>query len=109
MLAKGLQLSSSDQCASKCARCFGPRCNQVKAQNKEPNIILALDRKFQQRHYAYTSKDKTCDDQYPPNFIKPLKITTDAWNVQDTEISAQGVDATHLEYYTIWDAILRIT
>ncbi|KNZ51830.1 hypothetical protein VP01_3791g2 [Puccinia sorghi] len=80
MLAEGLKLSSSDQWASKCAQCFGPRCNKEKVHNKEPDIILATSP-------VITS---TCPTSF--NFIKPLEIATDAPNVQDTQISAQGVD-----------------
>ncbi|KNZ44038.1 hypothetical protein VP01_956g6 [Puccinia sorghi] len=44
-----LELSSSDQWASKCAQCFGNRCNEVKDQNKEPSLILVMGGRFWQR------------------------------------------------------------
>ncbi|OAV98720.1 hypothetical protein PTTG_25626 [Puccinia triticina 1-1 BBBD Race 1] len=89
---EGLQLTPTEQWASKCPRCFGPRENEVKAHQDEPTIIVALDGNFQQRHYAYASKDDPLETQYPKSFIPPSKISPDATEFAATEASAVGID-----------------
>ncbi|OAV99585.1 hypothetical protein PTTG_11754 [Puccinia triticina 1-1 BBBD Race 1] len=89
---EGLQLTRTEQWASKCPRCFGPKENEVKGHSDEPDIIVALDGNFQQRHYAYASKDDPLETQYPESFIPPSKISPDATAFAATKASAVGID-----------------
>jgi hypothetical protein len=47
---------------------------------------MALDGNFQQRHYAYASKDEPLESQYPHS------ISPDATAFVATESSAVGID-----------------
>ncbi|PLW32369.1 hypothetical protein PCASD_14323 [Puccinia coronata f. sp. avenae] len=53
---------------------------------------MALDGNFQQRHYAYASKDNPPEDRYPQAFIPPSKIAADAVTFTATDSAAQGID-----------------
>ncbi|EFP90354.2 uncharacterized protein PGTG_16114 [Puccinia graminis f. sp. tritici CRL 75-36-700-3] len=88
----GLQLTKTEQWANQCPRCFGSSEHEIKVNPNEPDIILALDGNFQQRHYAYASKDNPPDAQYPPSFIPPSDISVDARSFVSTEVSAIGID-----------------
>ncbi|KAA1068831.1 hypothetical protein PGT21_003225 [Puccinia graminis f. sp. tritici] len=92
ILIEGLQLSQNDQWANQCPRCFGPNQHEVKSHPKEPDIIIALDVNFQQRHYAYASKDNPPESHYPRSFVKPSKITNVADTLTATDASAVGID-----------------
>ncbi|EFP81539.1 uncharacterized protein PGTG_07788 [Puccinia graminis f. sp. tritici CRL 75-36-700-3] len=92
ILIEGLQLSQNDQWANQCPRCFGPNQHEVKSHPKEPDIIIALDGNFQQRHYAYASKDNPPESHYPRSFVKPSKITNVADTLTATDASAVGID-----------------
>ncbi|PLW36396.1 hypothetical protein PCASD_13696, partial [Puccinia coronata f. sp. avenae] len=89
---QGLSLSTTDQWASKCPRCFGPREGEVKVDESEPDIIMALDGNFQQRHYAYASKDNPPESKYPHAFIPPSRIVADAVTFAATDSAAEGID-----------------
>ncbi|WAR53830.1 hypothetical protein PtB15_3B339 [Puccinia triticina] len=88
----GLQLTQNGKWAAKCPRCFGDKQHEVKGDSNEPDIIIALDGNFQQRHYAYASKDNPTETQYPPSFIAPSKISPDAVLFAATEAAAVGID-----------------
>jgi hypothetical protein len=88
----GLEHASTDQWANKCPRCFGPREHEVKADAQEPDFIIALDGNFQQRHYAYASKDNPPESKYPSSFIPPSKIINIANTFAATDTSAVGID-----------------
>ncbi|PLW37970.1 hypothetical protein PCASD_10036 [Puccinia coronata f. sp. avenae] len=53
---------------------------------------MALDGNFQQRHYAYASKDNPPEDRYPQAFIPPSKIAANAVTFTATDSAAQGID-----------------
>jgi hypothetical protein len=65
---------------------------EVKSNASEPDFIIAMDGNFQQRHYAYSSKDTPSEDQYPPSFIQPSQIVLDVQSIQATEAAARGID-----------------
>ncbi|WAR58784.1 hypothetical protein PtB15_10B123 [Puccinia triticina] len=88
----GLNSSASDRWASKCPRCFGPKEGEIKAHPHEPDMIVALDGNFQQRHYAYASKDNPAEHQYPDSFIRPSQIAADAVLFTATNSAAAGID-----------------
>ncbi|WAR61378.1 hypothetical protein PtB15_12B63 [Puccinia triticina] len=92
---EGMQLTAIEQWAMKCPRCFGPQENEIKAHQDEPDIIIAMDGNFQQRHYAYASKDNPPESKYPSSFIPPSKIAPNATLFTSTEAAAVGID---LEY-----------
>jgi hypothetical protein len=92
ILIEGLQLSQHDQWANQCPRCFGPNQHEVKSHPKEPDVIIALDGNFQQRHYAYASKDNPPESHYPRSLVKPSKITNVADTLTATDASAVGID-----------------
>jgi hypothetical protein len=96
MLLDGLQLSRVEQWASQCPRCFGPSEDEIKINPNEPNVIVTLDGNFQQRHYAYASKDNPPENKYPHRFLLPSKITSVANNFEATESSAVGIDVCKL-------------
>ncbi|WAQ87152.1 hypothetical protein PtA15_8A53 [Puccinia triticina] len=88
----GLNSSASDRWASKCPCCFGPKEGEIKAHPHEPDMIVALDGNFQQRHYAYASKDNPAEHQYPDSFIRPSQIAADAVLFTATNSAAAGID-----------------
>ncbi|KAA1115991.1 hypothetical protein PGTUg99_031009 [Puccinia graminis f. sp. tritici] len=92
ILNDGLQLTNTDHWANKCPCCFGPNIDEVKVDPNEPDFIIAIDGNFQQRHYAHSSKDNPREDQYPPSFIQPSKITPDANALEASESLAQGIN-----------------
>ncbi|OAV87084.1 hypothetical protein PTTG_29581 [Puccinia triticina 1-1 BBBD Race 1] len=89
---EGMQLTAIEQWAMKCPRCFGPQENEIKAHQDEPDIIIAMDGNFQQRHYAYASKDNPPESKYPSSFIPPSKIAPNATLFTSTEAAAVGID-----------------
>ncbi|WAR60056.1 hypothetical protein PtB15_11B698 [Puccinia triticina] len=88
----GLQLTKHDKWASKCPRCFGPSQNETKANEAEPDVMIAMDGNFQQRHYAYASKDNPREDQYPHSFLPPSKVHLDVAAIEETDESAVGIN-----------------
>ncbi|KAA1083337.1 hypothetical protein PGTUg99_029010 [Puccinia graminis f. sp. tritici] len=92
ILNDGLQLSKVDLWANKCPRCFGPSLNEVKSNPNEPDVILAMDGNFQQRHYTHASRDNPGEDQYPIDFLTPSQLNTDVQAVASTEGAAVGID-----------------
>jgi hypothetical protein len=64
----------------------------MKQNHNEPDIIIGLDGNFQQRHYAYASKDNPSKAQYPPSFIVTSKISPDALLISATDSAAFGTD-----------------
>ena len=82
---EGLGLTANQVWSEKCPRCFGPREHEQKADPHEPDFILAMDGNYQQRHYAYASKDLPTDSQYPPSFLPPGKINTHMLAVEATK------------------------
>ncbi|EFP85189.2 uncharacterized protein PGTG_11358 [Puccinia graminis f. sp. tritici CRL 75-36-700-3] len=92
ILNDGLQLSKVDLWANKCPRCFGPSLNEVKSNPNEPDVILAMDGNFQQRHYTHASRDNPGEDQYPIDFLAPSQLNTDVQAVASTEGAAVGID-----------------
>ncbi|KAA1092616.1 hypothetical protein PGT21_008550 [Puccinia graminis f. sp. tritici] len=92
LLEDGLQLTKADKWASKCPRCFGPSQTEIKQDTEEPDVIVAMDGNFQQRHYAYASKDEPREDQYPHSFLPPSKISSDVLAIEETEASAVGIN-----------------
>ncbi|WAR58999.1 hypothetical protein PtB15_10B341 [Puccinia triticina] len=92
LLEDGLRFTQEDKWANKCPRCFGPSQNEVKQHPSEPNFIIAMDGNFQQRHYAYASKDNPRNEQYPDLFLPPSKIASDI-----ERLSATGIDQWLLE------------
>ncbi|EFP76611.2 uncharacterized protein PGTG_02072 [Puccinia graminis f. sp. tritici CRL 75-36-700-3] len=92
LLNDGLQLSKVDMWANKCPRCFGPSLHENKSNPHEPDVIIAMDGNFQQRHYAHASKDNPSEDQYPLDFLPPSWLNTDAAAVESTETAAVGID-----------------
>ncbi|OAV99608.1 hypothetical protein PTTG_11734 [Puccinia triticina 1-1 BBBD Race 1] len=87
-----LNSSSADRWASKCSRCFGPKEGEIKTDPSEPDVIVALDGNFQQRHYAYASKDNPDEEKYPKSFVRPSKIAADAVLFTATDSAAVGID-----------------
>ncbi|KAA1116602.1 hypothetical protein PGT21_020063 [Puccinia graminis f. sp. tritici] len=77
----------------RCPRCFGPSEHENKSDPNEPTVIIALDGNFQQRHYAYASKDNPSENNYPHRFLQPSNITSIANSFEATEASAVGIDA----------------
>ncbi|OAV85642.1 hypothetical protein PTTG_30373, partial [Puccinia triticina 1-1 BBBD Race 1] len=92
ILNDGLQLSKVDLWANKCPRCFGPGLNEVKSNPNKPDVIIAMDGNFQQRHYAHASKDRPRDDQYPVDFLSPSQLNADVTAVESTKAVAVGID-----------------
>ncbi|KAA1083290.1 hypothetical protein PGT21_013823 [Puccinia graminis f. sp. tritici] len=92
IFVEGLQLSQTEQWANQCPRCFGPIKHENKSDPNEPTVIIALDGNFQQRHYAYASKDNPSENNYPPQFLQPSNITSIANSFEATEASAVGID-----------------
>jgi hypothetical protein len=92
ILTEAMDLTKTEQWANQCPRCFGPREGEIKVSEAEPDIIMALDGNFQQRHYAYASKDNPPEDRYPQAFIPPSKIAADAVTFTATDSAAQGID-----------------
>ncbi|KAA1100606.1 hypothetical protein PGTUg99_027755 [Puccinia graminis f. sp. tritici] len=93
IFVEGLQLSRTEQWANQCPRCFGPSEHENKSDPNEPTVIIALDGNFQQRHYAYASKDNPSENNYPHRFLQPSNITSIANSFEATEASAVGIDA----------------
>ena len=87
-----MHLTKTDLWASKCPRCFGPKQYEVKAHPDEPDFFIALDGNFQQRHYAYASKDNPPDSKYPDIFIPPSNIEPDRSIFTATDNAAVGID-----------------
>jgi hypothetical protein len=87
-----MQLTPTDEWAAKCPRCFGPQQYENKAHPDEPDVIIAMDGNFQQRHYAYASKDNPPESKYPSCFICPSRIAPDATLFTTTEAAAVGID-----------------
>ncbi|KAA1110447.1 hypothetical protein PGT21_021725 [Puccinia graminis f. sp. tritici] len=92
ILNDGLELSKAELWANKCPRCFGPSLHEVKSNPNEPDVIIAMDGNFQQRHYSHASKDVPSEDQYPVDFIPPSALNTDVEAVESTEAEAIGID-----------------
>jgi hypothetical protein len=92
VLNEGLALTTLDQWADKCPRCFGPQINENKAGPAEPDFIIALDGNFQQRHYAHASKDNPSEQQYPPGFVLPSRTVIDYQAVEESESLALGIN-----------------
>ena len=88
----GLELTATQKWAAKCPRCFGPQQNEVKSDPNEPDFIIAMDGNYQQRHYAYASKDSPSDNQYPSYFLAPGDISPYASAVETTEARVVGID-----------------
>jgi hypothetical protein len=88
----GLQLTSIDKWANKCARCFGSSEDEIKHDPSEPDFMIAMDGNFQQRHYAYASKDNPREDQYPPSFLTPSQIAVDMQAISTSEHHAVGIN-----------------
>ncbi|WAR56768.1 hypothetical protein PtB15_7B618 [Puccinia triticina] len=99
ILNDGLQLSKVDLWANKCPRCFGPGLNEVKSNPNEPDVIIAMDGNFQQRHYAHASKDRPRDDQYPVDFLSPSQLNADVTAVESTKAVAVGIDNYTNEFF----------
>jgi hypothetical protein len=57
---------------------------------------MALDGNFQQRHYAYASKDNPPESKYPHAFIPPSRIVADAVTFAATDSAAEGIDVSDL-------------
>ncbi|PLW38044.1 hypothetical protein PCANC_14574 [Puccinia coronata f. sp. avenae] len=53
---------------------------------------MALDGNFQQRHYAYASKDNPPESKYPHAFIPPSRIVANAVTFAATDSAAEGID-----------------
>ncbi|KAA1104063.1 hypothetical protein PGT21_009222 [Puccinia graminis f. sp. tritici] len=88
----GLQLTTVDKWANKCPRCFGSSKNEIKEDPAEPDFMIAMDGNFQQRHYAYASKDEPREDQYPSMFLSPSKIAVDMQAISTSEHQAVGIN-----------------
>ena len=94
-MAQGMQLTTANTWASKCPRCFGPKSNKVKVNPLKPDIIIAMDGNFQQRQYAYASKDDPPKSKFPPIFIRPSDINPDAALFTATDELAHGIDVSN--------------
>ncbi|KAH9806840.1 hypothetical protein DFH28DRAFT_905432 [Melampsora americana] len=70
----GLQLTSKDLWAGRCGRCFGPKMNEIKESDNEPDIIVCMDGNFQHRHNKLASKDNPDESHYPDIFVRPSEI-----------------------------------
>ncbi|PLW30972.1 hypothetical protein PCASD_14867 [Puccinia coronata f. sp. avenae] len=55
-------------------------------------LLFAMDGNYQQRHYAYASKDNPSNNQYPPIFLKPSKINLSITLCKETEVHVAGID-----------------
>ncbi|WAQ84805.1 hypothetical protein PtA15_5A378 [Puccinia triticina] len=78
--------------AIKCPCCFGPQECEIKGHPDKPDVIIAMDGNFQQRHYAYASKDNPPESKYPSSFIPPSGIALDATQFSATKGAAVGID-----------------
>ncbi|OAV93626.1 hypothetical protein PTTG_27282 [Puccinia triticina 1-1 BBBD Race 1] len=92
LLEQGLDYSTNQKWANQCPRCSGPNENEQKANPQEPDFILAMDGNYQQRHYAHASKDSPFNNQYPPIFLQPSKISSSTTLCEETEVHVAGID-----------------
>ncbi|KAH9820410.1 hypothetical protein DFH28DRAFT_1121694 [Melampsora americana] len=91
LYVKGLNFSSLELYAQKCARCFGPREGETKISPDEPNVIICADGNFQHRHYAYASKDNPAEHDYHSSFLLPSQITKVAELCKNTASLASDI------------------
>jgi hypothetical protein len=91
LYVEGLNLSSLEIYAQKCARCFGPREGEIKISPDEPDVIICADGNFQHRHYAYASKDNPAEHDYPSSFLLPSQITKVAELCKNTASLASDI------------------
>ncbi|KAH9825270.1 hypothetical protein DFH28DRAFT_21067 [Melampsora americana] len=80
-----LEVRTVDKWAAKCPRCFGPSHGEYKESPDEPDVILAMDGNFQQRHQIHASKDTPLDSDYPTSFLPPAEIEKSASTLQQSE------------------------
>ncbi|PLW14475.1 hypothetical protein PCANC_15146 [Puccinia coronata f. sp. avenae] len=99
----GLNFTTDQRWSEKCPRCFGPREQEVKLDPHEPDFILAMDGKYQQRHYAHASKDSPTDCQYPPLFLPPCQIKPHVLAVEATEANVADVEDPCAESHKVAD------
>ncbi|WAR58145.1 hypothetical protein PtB15_5B377 [Puccinia triticina] len=99
ILSDGMQLTQREKWAIKCPRCFGPQECEIKGHPDEPDVIIAMDGNFQQRHYAYASKDNPPESKYPSSFIPPSGIALDATQFSATKGAAVGIDLNEMAAY----------
>ncbi|PLW42937.1 hypothetical protein PCASD_04711 [Puccinia coronata f. sp. avenae] len=109
LLTEGLQYSTNQKWAAKCPRCFGPQKHEQKANEQEPDFILAMDGNFQQRHYAHASKDTPLEDQYPPVFLPPSLVNTMAAEVEATKANVGQIKAPCAESHKAADDLRDAT
>ncbi|EGG09298.1 uncharacterized protein MELLADRAFT_96308 [Melampsora larici-populina 98AG31] len=74
ILQYGLELTTIDQWAARCSRCFGPSKDEVKVSDEEPDVIVCMDGNFQHQHNILASKDNSEEAQYPAIFMRPSEI-----------------------------------
>jgi hypothetical protein len=58
--------------------------------------MIAMDGNFQQRHYAYASKDEPREEQYPQSFLPPSKISFDEDALSTSNHMAVGINVSKL-------------
>ncbi|OAV89208.1 hypothetical protein PTTG_28768 [Puccinia triticina 1-1 BBBD Race 1] len=69
-----------------------PNENEQNENPQEPDLILAMDGNYQQRHYAHPSKDCPFNNQYPPIFLQPSEISSRTTLCKETEVHVAGID-----------------
>ncbi|KAH9814036.1 hypothetical protein DFH28DRAFT_1127625 [Melampsora americana] len=97
---EGLNLSSLDIYAQKCACCFGPREGEVKVSPKEPEVIIYGNGNFQQLHYSYARKDNPAKHEYPSSFFLPSQISKVAHLVKKTAAKGSDIKTACLDSHT---------